>query len=297
MERERLIVVAAQEAKERREREKSPAIGREILRPVSLPPPSASSLHDNPSKTPSPIPPLDATALDRGSKSNSSSPEIPRQNPPNSTGTDKTKRPGINYLEFEQGLPPPDPWHTQDDDDDLRALKEVMGAPETKRTDSKPSQDSPSSQSTAHRANPHHRWSEIPQRVSENIDRARAAMAPSNVVDRARAMVPENIVDRARAMVANFHIGNTQPAGGPPPPPPKLPPASRKHHSTQYPVLPNISPTPQDEYARSRQQPPPTYTLPPGVPPDMQVYLPGLGDASPLAATFVSLFSLFRISL
>ncbi|KAJ3163593.1 hypothetical protein HDU86_000176 [Geranomyces michiganensis] len=133
------------------------------------------------------------------------------------------KKGGLDYLEFEQGLPPPDPWRTQDDDDDLRMLKEVMSTPD-----------------------PHPTATAI-------SDRSRASSPTKPSLKEAVLGHAGDAVSRARALVANLaqhvpavpvlpqkstslHTSNTvaKPGSG-------IPSSSRKTASMQYPVLPGIA--------------------------------------------------------
>ncbi|TPX59187.1 hypothetical protein PhCBS80983_g02682 [Powellomyces hirtus] len=187
-------------------------------------------------QTPSLVPPQDAAALDVQNRhppsasnelaaSKSSLTETGRSNS-NSAISDGRKRPGIDYLEFEQGLPPPDPWRTQDDDDNLRMLKEVMGVPDPRVPTGLHGTPAPA-------LAPGHRCSESLKNgiVGSSLNHS------------------EDIVSRARALMAPLSLSSHGITSFVPPPPPKLADlahnvgnaaSSGKHQSLQYPVLPSI---------------------------------------------------------
>ncbi|KAJ3001772.1 hypothetical protein HKX48_002716, partial [Thoreauomyces humboldtii] len=264
--------IAARQAKvarqvaERREWEKRQAPGLahdgQIMQPVSI------ATRGSSVGTPSPVPPLDQQQqfAGQGGGSRTASPGpgsrtsvapasiAPRQAPPR-IGT------GMDYLEFEQGLPPPDPWRTHDDDDDLRALREVMGgAPAESSASSSPTKSTATSPT-------HHNVHDHPPSSSTSTSPTRAAVSNvasyvSNLAQRPTAVAKEvaghaeDVVARARALVATFHHHGA-PTGGPPMPPKpaaavvSAPVASvapaqavnktAKRASMQYPVLPGIS--------------------------------------------------------
>ncbi|KAI8922183.1 hypothetical protein DFJ77DRAFT_14756 [Powellomyces hirtus] len=178
--------------------------------------PNPSPLPSDLSNSPTPPPPSTMRAYEQQPQ------QLQSQQQPDG----KKQRPGLDYLEFEQGLPPPDPWRTQDDDDDLRMLKEVMGGPEPK--------SSHPITSTFHSTK---FFGASPTKIKETV------LAHTG-----------DAVSRARALMANLaiHIPQSHSQAVPSPPPKPvglqlqgsgsaLPPATRKPASMQYPVLPGIA--------------------------------------------------------
>ncbi|KND05196.1 uncharacterized protein SPPG_00856 [Spizellomyces punctatus DAOM BR117] len=256
---ERQLMAAAQDVLKRKleadklakQRRQAPglAVDGEIMQPTSASSsPAALGRTDLKLKTPSPIPPLDASALNShgrlseqegnrlaGSVSSLSDSGRSGSNP--SVADSARKHPGIDYLEFEQGLPPPDPWRTEDDDDDLRMLKEVMGVPESRGTSSV----APNGNAAARKGNAQQRWSALPTR-NARLD----ALAGHHSVT--SSLEYDDVVGRARALMADLGLGSQ--SSGPPPPPkpvglqtnnPGQSSSSRKRQSLQYPILPGIS--------------------------------------------------------
>ncbi|TPX59746.1 hypothetical protein SpCBS45565_g07663 [Spizellomyces sp. 'palustris'] len=282
IQQERKLMAAAQDVLKRKleadklakQRRQAPglAVDGEIMQPTSASSsPAALGRTELQLKTPSPIPPLDALALNShgrlseqegnrlaGSVSSLSDSGCSGSNP--NVADSARKRPGIDYLEFEQGLPPPDPWRTEDDDDDLRMLKEVMGVPDSRGTPSV----APNENAAARKGNAQQRWSALPTR------NARLDTLPGH---HSVTSSPEydDVVGRARALMADLGLGSQ--LSGPPPPPkpiglqtnnPGQLPSSRKRQSLQYPILPGISTGGFD--SSTQNQLAPGHDIPLGVP-------------------------------
>ncbi|KAJ3288451.1 hypothetical protein HK104_008169 [Borealophlyctis nickersoniae] len=193
---------ARREEAERKERERKKAPGLEdnILQPIPATGSPVGLRKEIASKSPSPTQPS-ATSESGGDKVNSAS--------VGPVSTWKTKKnPHIDYLEFEHGLAPPDPWDTREEDD-LQMLREVMGGsgppasvpPQPQNTYSQPHQAPPS-------------YSQLP--ATHPPAHAHTSL-PASIISRAQAYLPESVASR----VSHLHLGGfgRQPAGPPPPPP------------------------------------------------------------------------------
>ncbi|KAI9090274.1 hypothetical protein DFS34DRAFT_374670 [Phlyctochytrium arcticum] len=244
--KEREMAAAALKAKlqqredERRaeERRKTPGMGSdgEILQPTSSsssPAPARAEPFHTSNTTSSPHP-FDTNALDRNryGLERSSSPlgaaDAAWRGRGSAADEQPRRKPGMDFLEFEQGLPPPDPWHTQDDDDDLRMLKEVMGVP-----DHRPRPITQSSVSEPPPLQQQNHTTMFPPRSSK--------INPLPPLSSTHAS--DDAVLRARTMMANLNVSgpNYDHVPSPPPKPAGLK-ASGSNPSLQYPILPGINP-------------------------------------------------------
>ncbi|KAI8590789.1 hypothetical protein BDZ88DRAFT_450741 [Geranomyces variabilis] len=129
------------------------------------------------------------------------------------------KKGGLDYLEFEQGLPPPDPWRTEDDDDDLRMLKEVMSAPDPHPTSTATAERTRATSPTKHTLK-----EAVLGHAGDAVSRARALVATL------AQHVPA--VPSPPSKAADLHTSATVGATSS---------TSRKAASMQYPVLPGIA--------------------------------------------------------
>ncbi|KAI8823746.1 uncharacterized protein EV422DRAFT_522195 [Fimicolochytrium jonesii] len=214
---------------ERLERERRQAPGLEVGGGIMLPLAyeNASSSTGGGKNTPSPIPPpsdgvlgLDGRRLDTPSPNPPSShnPPLPLRHQEARSGTGAG---GIDYLQFEQGLPPPDPWRTQDDDDDLRLLKEVMSAPDPVPAYSESATTGDVSTTRPHDLN-HSTTTHPHPHIDDVVSRARALLANLNIHGPYRRANNKNTTTSATYSSMSQSPTHAPPVPAPPPKPANL---------------------------------------------------------------------------
>ncbi|KAJ3057182.1 hypothetical protein HK097_011187 [Rhizophlyctis rosea] len=223
--------------------------------------PSAMRKAEVTTTAPSPIPPLGTAA------GSSESGMLGR------TQGSKSK-PDFNYLEFEHGLAPPDPWDTRADEDDLKALREVMGGPALPPRTPEHNRQPVSNSCTPHQLT-HSASVPVPPRpntTSPTPQTSHGHGISSALLARAQTLLPEAVTSRVTAVNSYIHNRQHQPAVPPPPPKPAALQPQHTESSTapmQYPSLVNSSRSP-DSYTN----PNPSYGVP-GVPSGVD---PGLAE-------------------